>query len=538
MPDHVTSNAHLGEDACNRLYDALFIKKDPELSSKFWPILSAKFGMAVSADRHAVVTGTHKTDIVFYSKQLSRWVGVGVYSSSVADFNHAERHWIETYVSRYNLTANFVELLKLFTGEALPSTAAPGLLAAGVELADPVRVGFSEFSPAAQADLLSGFRAVRVPWVSGAIFGRGAILGGTNPDGAVDLIEVFAFYKEEDGVQKWTFSDASDVMTGILSADVKGNRASIVLGNGVTIQRYGGKKAKDAAKLQVKVNPATLFVETQRYELFKPAEELFSIPPEEIELPVVAKNSVSDVHANAAKRGFRAERLLIDHINQRDKQTEWVVETAVGRVGYGNITAEKPGPRDKPDLLLLEQRVVCAGISLKTYGPGVSSNQVFRTPVEQYEREWDVPRDIAAIIRNFIGIGDSVARVFFDEVGVDEASSVTKFFHQIQPHVVSSILAGKAGAALRADWMMLHEAADEAWHERVGNRDFWRLYPMSTVIDVCCSEAPAITSEGGLRLGLGLTMQRKGGDGGRASANDLQFKMSPRAIIAALHRSI
>ena len=537
MSRRTTSNAHLGEDARNRLHDALFIRKEPELCSRFWPILSSKFGVPISADRHAVVFGRHKTDIVFYSKQLSRWVGIGVYSSSVADFNHAERYWIKKYVSLYNLSGRFVELLRLFTGESLPATATVDILPAGTKLSDPVRIGFSEFSQKAQEELLDGFRAVRVPWVTGAIFGRRNLLGGDNPEGSVDLIELFAFYKQENGVEKWFFSDADDVMTGILSKDVRGSQSSIVLGHGVTIQRYGGKKARDAAKPQVKVNPSILFTETQRYELFKPVESLFEIPQDNDENEPKSVN-VSESHSAGAKRGFKAEKLLIEKINERSSATVWVVEEAVGRLGYGDVIAEKPGSREKPDVILFQQKVVKAGISLKTFGPGTSSsNQVFRTPVQQYEREWDVPHDVSALIRNFVGIGESLSRVFFDEVSMEEAKLVTNFFGQVQPYVISSVLAGKAGAALRADWMMLHEAKDDKWHERVGDRDFWKMYPMAKVIDICCTVPPAITADGGLRLGLGLTMQRKGGDGGRASANDLQFKMSPRMILAALTKS-
>ena len=533
MGKKVTSNAHLGEEACNRLYDALFIKKDRELSTRFWSLLSTKFGMPISASRHAVVLGSHKTDIVFYCPQLSRWVGVGVYSSSRASFNHAERLWIKEYQVRHSLSEHFVKLLKLFTGEELPASASSKVLPTGTGLADPVRIGFSEFSKKAQVDLLNGFRAVRLRLISDAIFGRGLPLGGSNPDGATDLIEVFAFFQDEDGKQKWIFSDASDVMTGILSTDVKGGRTTVVLGNGVTVQRYGGIKAKDAAKLQFKVSPEILFSETRKYEMFKPTADLFSIPQEN-DADDEKSLSVSEINSAGAKRGFKAEKLLIDKINERSTATVWVVEQAVGRVGYGDVIAKKPGSRDKPDIILLQQDIIRAGISLKTFGPGGKSNQVFRTPVEQYEREWDVPRNVSVLIRNFIGIGESLSRVFFNQVETHEALAVTHFFKQVQPYVISSILAGKAGAALRADWMMLHEATDDRWHERVGNKDFWKMYPMAKVIDVCCSEEPAITSLGGLRLGLGLTMQRKGGDGGKPTANDLQFKMSPRAIIVAL----
>jgi hypothetical protein len=87
---------------------------------------------------------------------------------------------------------------------------------------------------------------------------------------------------------------------------------------------------------------------------------------------------------------------------------------------------------------------------------------------------------------------------------------------------------------LKADWLLLHETKEEDWISKVGDRDCWHLYPMATVIDCCCTETPSITKAGNLNLGLGLTLQRKGGDGGAKTANDLQFKLNPRAIHVAM----
>jgi hypothetical protein len=90
---------------------------------------------------------------------------------------------------------------------------------------------------------------------------------------------------------------------------------------------------------------------------------------------------------------------------------------------------------------------------------------------------------------------------------------------------------------LKADWLLLHEAKDADWINKVGQREFWHLYPMSQVIDCCCSEAPSITKAGNLTLGLGLTLQRKGGDGGAKTANDLQFKLNPKMIHEQLSKA-
>jgi hypothetical protein len=61
---------------------------------------------------------------------------------------------------------------------------------------------------------------------------------------------------------------------------------------------------------------------------------------------------------------------------------------------------------------------------------------------------------------------------------------------------------------------------------------------MATVIDCCCTETPSITKSGNLTLGLGLTLQRKGGDGGAKTANDLQFKLNPKVIHEELSRTV
>ena len=54
------------------------------------------------------------------------------------------------------------------------------------------------------------------------------------------------------------------------------------------------------------------------------------------------------------------------------------------------------------------------------------------------------------------------------------------------------------------------------------------MIPINQVIAFCTGEY-SITEQGNLRLGR-LTIQRKGGDGGRNTAQMLQFKFSPRDL--------
>ena len=53
----------------------------------------------------------------------------------------------------------------------------------------------------------------------------------------------------------------------------------------------------------------------------------------------------------------------------------------------------------------------------------------------------------------------------------------------------------------------------------------WILKPINEVINFYSGEV-RITEKGSLKIGK-ITIQRKGGDGGRESANMLQFKLNP-----------
>lgn len=59
-----------------------------------------------------------------------------------------------------------------------------------------------------------------------------------------------------------------------------------------------------------------------------------------------------------------------------------------------------------------------------------------------------------------------------------------------------------------------------------GNSKRWVLKSINEAMNIFGKESVAITSKGSLRIGK-IGMQRKGGDGGRPTANMLQFKINP-----------
>jgi hypothetical protein len=60
--------------------------------------------------------------------------------------------------------------------------------------------------------------------------------------------------------------------------------------------------------------------------------------------------------------------------------------------------------------------------------------------------------------------------------------------------------------------------------------NLWTLLPMSIVINFYGNGEVRITDKGNIKIGR-ITMQRKGGDAGRSTANMLQFKINPAEIV-------
>ena len=66
-------------------------------------------------------------------------------------------------------------------------------------------------------------------------------------------------------------------------------------------------------------------------------------------------------------------------------------------------------------------------------------------------------------------------------------------------------------------------------HKNMKNIFRWTLKPINVAINHYSEGEVLITSRGSLKLGR-VTMQRKGGDAGRDTANMLQFKVDPTEL--------
>ena len=537
------SNAKKGSDAVDELIqhlesgDAALLLACDSIIKVLDSEMPKNWGPAV--ERISKVTGRLKSDIQVSFTGTEVTLAIAVISAGTGGGNQVERKPLDDYRTDQGLPDDLIRILKLFTGTTKPNEVAQTEFTKNADLAKG-HAYFRDLSRENKAKLIRYLRIHRNTMLERALLGRGDAIIVDGKKVGVDHVNLFAFYDKQKPADKaWSYVAASDVIQSVLTTDVqpssRGER-QIQIGHGITLKRYGGSlftgdtSIKD--HLQIQISPRKVLAESTDWHRFRALTERLSF---EID------DKLSNVQSEAAHRGLDAEQALIENINRHNPDCMWIVEECCETEGYGNFKAKKPGNREKPDVLIYDDPsniLAMKGISMKTYKPEVSFSQANRGSLETYVEELGMSYGVAETLRAFVVKNHNGERTMLNEAPVSAQDELLRFFQLYQRQIISHVLRGKAKGVLKADWLLLHETINEDWISKVGNRDYWHLYAMATVIDCCCTEVPSITKGGNLILGLGLTLQRKGGDGGAKSANDIQFKLNPKEIHEVLRRKI
>ncbi len=112
--------------------------------------------------------------------------------------------------------------------------------------------------------------------------------------------------------------------------------------------------------------------------------------------------------------------------------------------------------------------------------------------------------------------------MFANEFSEDEQKLLLNFFIKNQTLIVNDILKGRG--KLSAEWMLVILKLKDI------NEIKWALEPINKVLNHFGNGVISITPRGSFKIG-NITVQRKGGDNGRDTANMLQFKINPAELI-------
>ncbi len=244
----------------------------------------------------------------------------------------------------------------------------------------------------------------------------------------------------------------------------------------------------------------------------------------------------SEAMAKAARSGFRNEDWVVSqftkHRNSRWSQG-WLRVMGYDIHTMKNLCAQttrKMGFFNKADVLVLVGDNV-EWISVKKFS--ASFNQIDKRWIDDYAKMWHMPDDVVKVLKMYcgeddfrpgqindvkgLGMASDMRRFTMNEISPAGREAVLTFLNKNKSKIIKDVMSGTGKAA--AKWMLLVEERNDLPYRSA-------ILPINSVVRHCSGGA-YITQNGVIRLGR-LTIQRKGGDNGRKSAQMLQFKFSPK----------
>ncbi len=234
-----------------------------------------------------------------------------------------------------------------------------------------------------------------------------------------------------------------------------------------------------------------------------------------------------ELGSKTAKDGFRNEDEIRDKFNNWQTDTNaqaWLSAMNYKLAEIDQVAASKPHG-EKADVevtVTTKSGENVERISIKLVSSPNGFNQIDKRWLATYAKMWNMPPDVVEALKLFVGetpphdSSRDRRRMYLDELNPDAQQAVVDFFTTNKDEIVSDLLAGDGVHA--AGWMMVTFKATD--------KPKWVIRSTADAIK-CFGDGPVeITKAGNLKLGR-ITMQRKGGDNGRDTANMLQFKINP-----------
>lgn len=241
----------------------------------------------------------------------------------------------------------------------------------------------------------------------------------------------------------------------------------------------------------------------------------------------------AELGSKTAKNGFRNETEIQAKFNNWREDMDargWLAAMNYNIGEIRSVRAVKPHG-EKADV---EVRITTSkgekveGISIKLVSSRVGFNQIDKRWLRQYVKIWKMPVNVESSLKLFVGetlpaaAGRTPGRSYLNELDPSAQKAVVDFFTANKETIVPDIFEGDGIHA--AQWVMVAVKASE--------KTKWIIRSSADTIRFFGEGKVVITRSGNLKIGR-ITMQRKGGDGGRETAKMLQFKINPALLFDA-----
>nr|WP_206731968.1 type II restriction endonuclease [Arcobacter cloacae] len=241
--------------------------------------------------------------------------------------------------------------------------------------------------------------------------------------------------------------------------------------------------------------------------------------------------------SQTAKDGFKNEHFVVNEFNNWEKSDlakAWLEKMNYSLEDIESVRASKITGSFKADVqveikieIKLKSLVDIQNLQVKLVSNPKGFNQIDKRWLSSYREMWDIPDNVYMLLQHFTGeLPPKISnpqdkrRMFLTEFTSDEQKIILKFFNDNKTMIVSDILKGRGSFA--AEWMLVIL--------KIGTNLNWALEPINYVLNYFGNGDVLMTPRGSISIG-NITVQRKGGDGGRATANMLQFKINPAELI-------
>lgn len=237
--------------------------------------------------------------------------------------------------------------------------------------------------------------------------------------------------------------------------------------------------------------------------------------------------------SQTAKKGFKNEKDIAQKFNNWRNDEDARLWLRIMEYNLDDIESVKAVVLSgyKTDVqvqitIKLKEAIDIENLQVKLVSNLKGFNQIDKRWVDKYVEMWDIPNEITALLKQYTGeilpIIDKPKderRTFANEFSDKNQALILKWLKQNQALIISDILKGRGKFA--AEWMLVaQKVADEAR---------WILKPMNFCLNFFGNGEVEITKRGNFKIGR-ITMQRKGGDNGRKTAQMLQFKINPAEL--------
>lgn len=237
--------------------------------------------------------------------------------------------------------------------------------------------------------------------------------------------------------------------------------------------------------------------------------------------------------SQTAKDGFKNEQDICDKFNNWQSDNEAKQWLTIMQYDLNEIDCVKAVVLHgfKADInvqiqIKLKSAVDTENIQVKLVSNKKGFNQVDKRWLSHYKEMWNIPEDVYTLLQHFTGelkpyrtdVRDS-RRMFVDEFTEHEQNLLLEWLTINKTLILSDIIKGRG--QFSAEWILVAQ--------KINNNACWILVNINQALQHYSNGSVRLSPRGSIYIG-NITMQRKGGDGGRDTANMLQFKLDPTQL--------